>query len=190
MTPQQSGGSFAPPLTDAKLAEYKRLAEALSPSPIRDAMTRLLACCSQWWELPESAGTPTRPHASGTGTIVMLSPGNQATLFDHIPWREELDMFGTLFDTLPTGTRELKDSAIEIAPDGSTRTLRFGIDQFEYLHDEATGRVSPKPGYRYTRTEVVDAKAKALRDAAHHLLWHAVELCNDREPITSDKLGI
>lgn len=27
-----------------------------------------------------------------------------------------------------------------------------------------------------------------LRDAAHHLLWHAKELTNDREPITSDLL--
>lgn len=29
---------------------------------------------------------------------------------------------------------------------------------------------------------------KPLRDAAHHLLWHAVELALDREPLTADKL--
>lgn len=29
---------------------------------------------------------------------------------------------------------------------------------------------------------------KALRDAAHHLLWYGVELFNDREPLTSNKL--
>ncbi len=29
---------------------------------------------------------------------------------------------------------------------------------------------------------------KELRDAAHHLLWHAIELCNDHEPTTQDKL--
>lgn len=29
---------------------------------------------------------------------------------------------------------------------------------------------------------------KPLRDAAHHLLWHVVELDKGREPITSDKL--
>lgn len=31
-------------------------------------------------------------------------------------------------------------------------------------------------------------KDKPLRDAAHHLLWFAVELTNDREPCTCDKL--
>jgi hypothetical protein len=27
-----------------------------------------------------------------------------------------------------------------------------------------------------------------LRDAAHHLLWHAIEIALDREPLTMDKL--
>lgn len=27
-----------------------------------------------------------------------------------------------------------------------------------------------------------------VRHAAHHLLWHVIELCLDREPITTDKL--
>lgn len=30
----------------------------------------------------------------------------------------------------------------------------------------------------------------ALRDMAYHLLWHANEITNDREPITQDKLGV
>lgn len=35
----------------------------------------------------------------------------------------------------------------------------------------------------------IDPKAdKALRDAAHHLLWMAVELEKDREPLTTDML--
>lgn len=29
---------------------------------------------------------------------------------------------------------------------------------------------------------------KKLRDAAHHLLWHVVELSRDREPITNDRI--
>ena len=29
---------------------------------------------------------------------------------------------------------------------------------------------------------------KPLRDLAHHLLWHAVELALDREPLTADKV--
>ncbi len=128
------GGSFAPPLTDAKLADYKALADALPVSPVRDAMERLLACCHAWWELPESAGTPSIPHAGGTGTVVLLSPGNRQAMFDHIPWAAELDLFATLFE---------------------------GID---------------------------NTTQKPLRDAAHHLLWHAREFDLDREPLTSDKL--
>lgn len=37
--------------------------------------------------------------------------------------------------------------------------------------------------------ETIDPKAsKPLRDAAFHLLWFAVELEKDREPMTADKL--
>jgi hypothetical protein len=37
--------------------------------------------------------------------------------------------------------------------------------------------------------EGIDPKTdKPLRDAAFHLLWYAVELTNDREPLTSDRL--
>lgn len=31
-------------------------------------------------------------------------------------------------------------------------------------------------------------RQKALRDCAFHLLWHAIELTRDREPITNDKI--
>lgn len=35
----------------------------------------------------------------------------------------------------------------------------------------------------------IDARTdKPLRDAAFHLLWFAVELTNDREPLTADRL--
>lgn len=135
MAVQRIGGSFAPPLTDELLAAYKAMIEALPPqSQIRDAMARLLACCEKWWELPDSIGTEARAHPSGLGTIVPLEAVHQKALWEHIPWPEELEHFGVLFD---------------------------GIDP-----------VAEKP----------------LRDAAHHLLWHAKELELDREPLTADKL--
>lgn len=34
----------------------------------------------------------------------------------------------------------------------------------------------------------IDPAEKELRDAAFHLLWHARELCLDREPLTQEKL--
>lgn len=36
--------------------------------------------------------------------------------------------------------------------------------------------------------DAIPEAEKALRDAAFHLLWHARELCLDREPLTLDKL--
>jgi hypothetical protein len=36
--------------------------------------------------------------------------------------------------------------------------------------------------------DTIPAADKALRDAAFHLLWHARELCLDREPATQDAL--
>lgn len=36
--------------------------------------------------------------------------------------------------------------------------------------------------------DAIPAGDRALRDCAFHLLWHARELCLDREPITADKL--
>ena len=125
------GGSFAPPLNDDLVANYKAMAEALpADSQIRDAMLKLHTCCAQWWELPESTGGG-KPHASGRGTIIGLDEPIKKALWEAIPWRTELDAMAKLFD---------------------------GIDAI---------------------------KQKPLRDAAHHLLWHANELDLDREPITS-----
>lgn len=127
------GGSFAPPLTDAKLAGYRDLIDSLPSGPVRDAMDALHKCCVVWWDLPESKGAG-RPHASGVGTVVDLDRDVRARLNDHVPWPHELDAMGSLFD---------------------------GIDP---------------------------VKDKTTRDAAFHLLWHAKELEQDREPITTDKL--
>ncbi len=127
------GGSFAPPLSDALLAKYKAMVQALAPSPAKDAMAQLLHCCGVWWELPESNGA-SRPHASGRGTVVNLTEANKAALWDHIPWAHEIEGMKALFET--------------IQPD----------------------------------------QQRNLRNAAHHLLWHVIELDLDREPVTTDKL--
>lgn len=133
MSRQQYGGSFAPPLDDAKLATYADLAESADP-PVKDAMLTLLRMASAWWSLPESTQAG-RPHsATPRATIVPLEPAHIAQLWELVPWQDELDTFGKRFE---------------------------GIDP---------------------------ARQKPLRNAAFHLLWLGVELCQDREPITSDKL--
>jgi len=134
MAKQHIGGSFAPPLSDGLLAEYRARIDALPASPVRDAMDALHKCCAAWWELPESTGTKTTAHPVGVGTIVELGDAEQKALYDLIPWEHELSAMRPLFEGISAATD------------------------------------------------------KALRDAAHHLLWHAVELNQDREPLTADKL--
>lgn len=115
------GGSFAPPLTDAKLAAYRDLIDALPPSAVRDALDTLHKCCAEWWELPESSGTETRPHAVGIGTVVDLDEPSKTALYDLIPWAHELNAMGGwtdatgyhagLFDDL---RGELRDAAFHL----------------------------------------------------------------------------
>ena len=128
MAVQRIGGSFAPPLTDELLAKYKSSITALPESPERDALVELYTCCERWWNLPESKGAGTAHPVMGV--IVPLDKEIQDALFDSIPWKEQLDLMGQLFDKLKGETRHM----------------------------------------------------------AYHLLWHAVELEKDREPLTNDKL--
>lgn len=134
MAKARIGGSFAPPLSDEKLATYKAMADALPASPVKDAMATLLTCCGVWWELPEPEGTARTPHPAGVGTVVALQDDHAKALWDHIPWEHELDAIAGVLETISNETH------------------------------------------------------KALRDAAFHLLWHAKELCLDREPLTIDRL--
>jgi hypothetical protein len=128
------GGSFAPPLSDDLLTQYRAIIDAQPASAVKDAMATLHNCCAKWWDLPESTGAPGKPHPSGVGMIVDLDAPIAAALAEHIPWAHELEAMKGLFDAI-----------------------------------SATAQ-------------------KDLRDAAHHLLWHAVELEHGREPLTNDKL--
>lgn len=154
MAQQHIGGSFAPPLSDEKLASYQAMADALPSSPVKDAMLALLPCCHKWWGLPDSSGVNgRRKHPTGRAAIVHLDDDVKSALDPHIPWGHELASIQKLFDALPTGT-----GAEEFSSDG------------------------------VRRAKVTDAKAKALRDACFHLLWHVRELDLGREPLTNDML--
>jgi len=131
----QIGGSFAPPLSDEKIKQYTDLIATLpDKTQVKDCLLKLLKCCTEWWNQPESTGQG-KPHPSGRGFIVDLDQPIQDALFDSIPWMEELDIMSNA---------------------------------------QGTG--------------VFDALTGDVRHMAFHLLWHAKELCLDREPMTSDKL--
>lgn len=104
------GGSFAPPLSDDKIAAYKSLAATASPQ-ISDAMNVLLACVEHWWELPESTQNG-KPHGSGAGNIVPLEDAHAGSLDPLIPWAEELQMYAALFEGIdPATDKPLRDAA-------------------------------------------------------------------------------
>ena len=98
-TRDRIGGSFAPPIDEALLDQYAQLV-ATAPEQIADALRALLNCFRQWWEQPESGPDGSRPHPSGRGTIVPLDEPIASALYDHIPWREELDMYAALFERI------------------------------------------------------------------------------------------
>lgn len=109
----RTGGSFAPPLTDEKLAAYASLADGASPE-VKDAMGTCLACVKKWWDLPFSGPTGSTPHPSGVGTIVPLDEPIAAALEPHIPWKHEIAAIQWLFDNIPAGQKELRDAAFHL----------------------------------------------------------------------------
>lgn len=115
MARPQFGGTFAPPLSDEKLIEYRVLADALPASPVKDALLSLLACCEKWWELPEPAATKQWAHPSGKGTVVALQDDHAQALWDLIPWKHELDATQSLFDAIdPAADRDLRNAAFHL----------------------------------------------------------------------------
>jgi hypothetical protein len=112
--PRHFGGSFAPPLDDAKLTAYESLAAGAAPE-VRDAMQTLLHCTKQWWELPESGSDGSHPHPSGKGTIVPLDEPIAKALWDAIPWTRDLKSMGELFDGIdPVSQKPLRDAAFHL----------------------------------------------------------------------------
>lgn len=96
---RKPGGSFAPPMSDEKLALYASIASSAG-AEVGDAMRQLLVCVNAWWEQPES---------TGSGFFYELDKPIQAALFDSIPWTRELDSMAVLFETLPIG--DLRNAA-------------------------------------------------------------------------------
>ena len=117
---QKIGGSFAPPLSDDKLASYKTLIEAQPESATKDALGKLLTCVQKWWELPDSDGAAASHPATTRMQIVDLTPEIAKTLWDYIPWKEELTAMQALFDVIPATQAELRNCAFHL--------LWFGIE--------------------------------------------------------------
>lgn len=110
-------GCFAPPLTDATLAEYEQMIAGLGDdrAEIKDYMRQCLDCVRRWWDLPESKRTDGKtfdirhkgkPHTFRT---VPLENAHVEALWDATPWMNELVAMERVFDTLPHGTIEVNN---------------------------------------------------------------------------------
>jgi hypothetical protein len=106
-TPLFVGGSFAPPLTAEKLVRFRELAQQAGPQPA-EAMEKLCQMVEAHQRLaPATEGG--KPHSSGMGVIIPLKEETVAALDQHVPWREELQMYANWFEQIPVG--ELRDAA-------------------------------------------------------------------------------
>ena len=99
------GGCFAKPITPECLQRYKLVAATASPPIVKEWLEKLIVMYEVFQETPESAN-PGVPHQSGTGTIVPLEEAEIQRIWDHVPYKEELDMIQALFDKLPSGRNE------------------------------------------------------------------------------------
>lgn len=89
---------------------------------------------------------------------------------------------------LPDSTRQDVDR-FRIKHKGKETT--FSVTPLEEAHVESLCSVIPW-GYELNSMQQlfddIPVEQKETRDMAFHLLWHARELCLDREPLTQDKL--
>lgn len=112
-----TGGSMAPPLDAAKVAAYRKLADA-APEQVKGAMTALLDMADAYLGGPaakaagKSRGTP---HPSGAGMVVPLEDDEVKRLWDVVPWDEELTMYAGVFDRIdPASEKDLRNAAFHL----------------------------------------------------------------------------
>lgn len=89
---------------------------------------------------------------------------------------------------LPDSTREDVDR-FRIKHQGADKT--FSVVPLEEKHIKELWELVPwdyELNAMQSLFDGIPSEQKELRDMAFHILWHARELCLDREPLTQDKL--
>ena len=98
------GGSFAPPLTAEKIADYKSLTDSCDDRKCAGYMNDLIKMVEVFFETPESHERPQK-HPAGVGAVIPLETSEVERIWDHVPWAEECDLIGQAFDSLTGETR-------------------------------------------------------------------------------------
>lgn len=93
------GGSFAPPITATKLAEYKGIAE-LADEKVREIMLKLIQMVEVFQQTPSSSLDGT-PGPTGLGVQIPLEEAEIQRIFDVVPWDYECEAFQNLFESIP-----------------------------------------------------------------------------------------
>jgi len=107
------GGSFAPPLSNERLEAYKSLANSATPQ-VKDYMLQLAKMLEVFRETPDSTN-PGAPHPSGRVVIVPLEDAEIKRIWDFVPWSQELDVMGAVFDKInATIQKELRNAAFHL----------------------------------------------------------------------------
>src|SRR5262245_45638672 len=185
--PRRLGGSFAPPINHDRLDEYRRLADTASRM-VKDEMHKLCEMVETYLE-QEPSTEPATPHPVGAfagpngqmiqpPSIRMLSPQTIQRLDELVPWDHEtpgdhpneIEAVGRLFECIQQEAAQRNSATMQVRRmAASTQTKK--------------GQAAPE----VSREGLEDV---SLRNAAFHLLWYAVELGKDREPLATDKLGM
>lgn len=113
-SPVRFGGSFAPPIDEAKLARYRALADGVGDPMIGGYMHDLCNMVERFRETPASSLSG-KPHPSGRGTIVPLESDEVRRIDDVVPWSRECDVMGEAFDRLnPVRDKETRNAAFHL----------------------------------------------------------------------------
>lgn len=95
------GGSFAPPLSAAKLAEYRTLASKSDDRRVRDVMLLLCKMVEVFQETPASTLNGS-VGPTGLGVVIPLEAAEVDRIDAVVPWDYECDAYQNLFETIPT----------------------------------------------------------------------------------------
>lgn len=105
------GGSFAPPITAAQLAQYKEIA-SLATEQVREVMLNLIKMVEVFQQTPRSSlASDVGP--VGIGMLTPLENEEIQRIWDLVPWDYECDAYQGLFERIP--------------PDSQVRTPAFHL---------------------------------------------------------------
>lgn len=107
------GGSFAPALSVAQLAIYKTFADGAEPQ-VKGLMSTLIKMVEVFNAAPAKVNSPIEQHKSGTGFVIKLDPETIAAIDSHVPWHEEIEMMGKVFDRIPALDIPLVDRPLNL----------------------------------------------------------------------------